>query len=153
MFWLRKKKIDFLSHLKIMHLYYVIVVVLSFSPGFFLKKKTIGILQSPPSVRHSVRPSFTLSPPNPFDEIQPNSVCELLIAKSIRKILNQTLYVFSQMKDIKHIRQDFYLVALVMPQGWELGELGVKSVCLSITLSPPKPIDEIQPNLVCELLT
>ena len=27
------------------------------------------------------------------------------------------------------------------------------SVCLSVTLSPPKPFDEIQPNLVCELLT
>ena len=23
----------------------------------------------------------------------------------------------------------------------------------SVTLSPPKPLDEIQPNLVCELLT
>ena len=33
----------------------------------------------------------------------------------------------------------------------------VLSVCqfvrLSIMLSPPKPLDEIQPNLVCELLT
>ena len=27
------------------------------------------------------------------------------------------------------------------------------SVCLSVMLSPPKPLDEIQPNLVCELLT
>ena len=27
------------------------------------------------------------------------------------------------------------------------------SVCLSVTLSPPKPLDKIQPNLVCELLT
>ena len=27
------------------------------------------------------------------------------------------------------------------------------SVRLSIMLSPPKPLDEIQPNLVCELLT
>ena len=29
----------------------------------------------------------------------------------------------------------------------------VKSVSLSVTLSLPKPLDEIQPNLVCELLT
>ena len=28
-----------------------------------------------------------------------------------------------------------------------------QSVRLSVTLSPPKPLDEIQPNLVCELLT
>ena len=27
------------------------------------------------------------------------------------------------------------------------------SVGLSVMLSPPKPLDEIQPNLVCELLT
>ena len=27
------------------------------------------------------------------------------------------------------------------------------SVRLSVMLSPPKPLDEIQPNLVCELLT
>ena len=27
------------------------------------------------------------------------------------------------------------------------------SVCLSVMLSPPKPLDEIQPNFVCELFT
>ena len=27
------------------------------------------------------------------------------------------------------------------------------SVCPSVMLSPPKPLDETQPNLVCELLT
>ena len=26
-------------------------------------------------------------------------------------------------------------------------------VCQSVTLSPPKPLDEVQPNFVCELLT
>ena len=33
--------------------------------------------------------------------------------------------VFSQMKDTKHIRRDFYSVACVMPQGWDFGALGV----------------------------
>ena len=28
------------------------------------------------------------------------------------------------MKDTKHIRQDFYSVAWVMPQGWDFGVLG-----------------------------
>ena len=28
-----------------------------------------------------------------------------------------------------------------------------QAVCPSVMLSPPKPLDEIQPNLVCELLT
>ena len=37
------------------------------------------------------------------------------------RFLNQTLCVFSQMKDIKHIRWDFYFVAWVMSQGWDLG--------------------------------
>ena len=39
-----------------------------------------------------------------------------------QRFLNQTLCVFSQMKDIKLIRQDFHSVAwVVMPQGWDLG--------------------------------
>ena len=29
------------------------------------------------------------------------------------------------MKDTKHIRQDFYSVALDMSQGWDFGSLGV----------------------------
>ena len=44
---------------------------------------------------------------------------------SISKILYQTLYVLSQMKDTKHIRRDFYSVILVMPQEWDLGTGGV----------------------------
>ena len=60
------------------------------------------------------------------------------------------------MKDTKHIRPVFYPVAWVMPWGWDLGVLKgqnqILSCCLSVMLSPPKPLDEIQPNLVCELL-
>ena len=33
--------------------------------------------------------------------------------------------MFSQIKDTKHIRQDFYSVTWVMPQGWDFGALGV----------------------------
>ena len=48
------------------------------------------------------------------------------ITKSISKIfLYQTLCVFSQMKDTKHIRRDFHSVAWVMPQGWNFGVLAV----------------------------
>ena len=39
-------------------------------------------------------------------------------------LLFQTLCVFSQMKDTKHIRRDFHYVAWVMPQGWDFGVLG-----------------------------
>ena len=40
-----------------------------------------------------------------------------------QRFLNQTLCVFSQIKDIKHIKQDFYSVGRVMP-----GVLGVKKL-------------------------
>ena len=33
------------------------------------------------------------------------------------------------------------------------GQNQFQSCCLSVMLSPPNPFDEIQPNLVCELLT
>ena len=33
--------------------------------------------------------------------------------------------MFSQIKDTKHIRRDFYSVPWVMPQGWDFGALGV----------------------------
>ena len=92
-----------------------------------------------------------LSPTKPLDQIQLNLVCELLtcmgraIAKNLachlgpwggvkrsdiikfqlqsqfQRFLNQTLCVFSQMIDTKHIRQDFYSVAWVMPKWWDLG--------------------------------
>ena len=35
--------------------------------------------------------------------------------------LNQTLRVFPQIKDVKHIRRDFHSVAWVMPKGWDFG--------------------------------
>ena len=50
------------------------------------------------------------------------------------------------MKDIKHIRRDFHLVAWVMPQGSDLGVLwGVWGSIFFFFF-------EIQPDLVCELL-
>ena len=42
-----------------------------------------------------------------------------------KDFLFQTLCVFSQMKDTKHIRWDFYFVPWAMPQGWDFGALGV----------------------------
>ena len=42
--------------------------------------------------------------------------------------LYQTVCVFSQMKDTKQIRPDFYSVAWAMPQGWDFGALGVKKI-------------------------
>ena len=42
-----------------------------------------------------------------------------------QRFLYQTLCVFSQMKNTKHIRRDFHYVACVMPQGWDFGVLEV----------------------------
>ena len=57
--------------------------------------------------------------------------------------LNLNYKVFSQMKDIEHIRRDLHSVAWVMAQGWDLGELGGQNIFFS----------EIQTDLMCELLT
>ena len=37
------------------------------------------------------------------------------------------------MKDTKHIRRNFYSVAWVMPQGWDLGGMGVPRGSKKIT--------------------
>ena len=47
---------------------------------------------------------------------------------SISKNLYQILCVFSQMKDTKHFRRNFYSALWVMPQGWDFGALGVPPV-------------------------
>ena len=39
------------------------------------------------------------------------------LQSQFQRFLNQSLCVYSQMKDIKHIRRDFHLAAWVMPQG------------------------------------
>ena len=81
----------------------------------------------------------------PKGQISLNTIKFQLLSQ-FQRFLNQTLCVFSQMKDIKHIRRDFHLAAWVMPQGWDLGVpwglWGQKNY-----------FSEIQPDLVCELLT
>ena len=56
---------------------------------------------------------------------QGESKGQISFNKSISKILYQTLRVFSQVKDTKHIRRDFHPVFRVMPQGWDFGALVV----------------------------
>ena len=57
----------------------------------------------------------------PKGQISLNIIKFQLQSQFQRFLLNQTLCVFSQMKDIKHMRRDFHLVAWVMPQGSDLG--------------------------------
>ena len=74
------------------------------------------------------------------------NIIKFQLQSQFQRFFNQTLCVFSHMKDIKHIRRDFHLVSWVMPQGSDFGvPWGVwGSNFFSF---------EIQPNLVCELLT
>ena len=46
------------------------------------------------------------------------------LQSQFQRFLSQTVCVFSQMNNIKHIRRGFHLVAWVMPQGWDFGLLG-----------------------------
>ena len=46
---------------------------------------------------------------------------KISITKSISKIFEPNFACFSQVKDTKHIRQDFHLAAWVRPQGRDLG--------------------------------
>ena len=55
-----------------------------------------------------------------------------MVTKSISKILYQALCVFSQIKDRKHIEQNFHSITEVMPQGWDLLVLGVKNFRVGI---------------------
>ena len=40
---------------------------------------------------------------------------------NVKEFVYQSLRVFLQLKDTKHIRRDFHSVAWVMPQGWDFG--------------------------------
>ena len=52
------------------------------------------------------------------------NITKFQLLSQFQRFLNQTLSVFLQMKDIKHIRRDSHLAAWVMPQGWDLGYRG-----------------------------
>ena len=45
------------------------------------------------------------------------NIIKFQLQSQFQRFFNQTLCVFSHMKDIKHIRRDFHLVAWVMPEG------------------------------------
>ena len=89
---------------------------------------------------------FWPRPLGPWGGAKRSNIIKFQLLSQFQRFLNQTLCVFSQMKDIKHIRRDFHLAAWVMPQGWDLGVprglWGQKNFFF-----------EIQPDLVCELLT
>ena len=50
-----------------------------------------------------------------------SNVIKFQLQSQFQRFLYQTLCVFSQIKDMKQIEQNFHSVAWVMPQGWDLG--------------------------------
>ena len=119
-------------------------------PHAFLKKRRGYCNRLRPSVCPSVRPSryillnhwtksnqiwcvscshewgaqrhiFWARPLGPWGGAKRSNIIKFQLQSQFQRFFNQTLCVFSHMKDIKHIRRDFHLVAWVMPQGSDLG--------------------------------
>ena len=57
----------------------------------------------------------------PGAQVKRSNIIKFQLQSQFQRFFNQTLCVFSYMKDIKHIRRDFHLATWVMPQGWDLG--------------------------------
>ena len=95
---------------------------------------------------------FFAPPPGegPKGQISLN-IIKFQLQSQFQRFFDQTLCVFSHMKDIKHIRRDFHLVAWVMPQGSDLGVPGGGGG--GVWGGSNFFIFEIQPDLVCEPLT
>ena len=70
---------------------------------------------------HATAQFFGPHPLGPWGGAKRSNIIKSQSQSQFQRFLNQTLCVFSQLKDIKHIRQDFHSVAWVMPQGWDLG--------------------------------
>ena len=73
---------------------------------------------------HATAHVFGSPPPGALGGKRPN-IIKSQIQSQCQRFLNQTMCVFSQMKDIKDIRQELYSVPLVIPQGLGLGVVGV----------------------------
>ena len=65
--------------------------------------------------------------PAPWGGAKRSNIIKLQLQSQLQRFFNQTLCVFSHMKDIKHIRRDFHLVAWVMGGGGGGGGGGLGS--------------------------
>ena len=73
----------------------------------------------------------------PWDEVKRSNIIKFWLPCQFQIFLYQSLCVFSQIKDRKHIEQNFHSFAGVMPQGWDLGVLGVKNFRVGICDGAP----------------
>ena len=60
----------------------------------------------------------------PWGGVKRSNIIKFQLQSQFQRFLYQTLCVFSQIKDTKHIRWEFHSVAWIMPQGWDLGSPG-----------------------------
>ena len=60
-------------------------------------------------------------PLGPWRGAKRSNIIKSQSQSQFQRFVSQTLCVFSQMNDIKHIRRDFHCIAWVMTQGWDLG--------------------------------
>ena len=67
-------------------------------------------------------------PPGAFGRSQRSNIITSQLLSQFQFFLNQTLCVFSQMKDIEHIRSDFHWAPWVMPKGLGLGGTGGQKI-------------------------
>ena len=68
------------------------------------------------------------------------------------KLMGWKKYSFTLKKfpvEVNRIVYYFIFISALFKKG--NGDIAIASVRLSVTLSPPKQLDEIQPNFVCEL--
>ena len=68
------------------------------------------------------------SAPGAFGRSQRSNIITSQLLSQFQFFLNQTLCVFSQMKDIEHIRRDFHWAPWVMPKGLGLGGTGGQKI-------------------------
>ena len=66
-------------------------------------------------------------PPGPWGGAKRTNIIKSQLQSQFQRFLNQTLYAFSQMKDIKDIRHVFIRPPGPCPRVWDLGVLGVKN--------------------------
>ena len=95
--------------------------------------------------------TFLTPLPGALGRVKRSNIIKFQLQSQVQRYLKQTLCVFSQIIDIKHIERDFHSVAWVGLGGAEVSNIYL--ICPSVTISPPKPFDEIQLNLVRGLPT
>ena len=102
--------------------------------------------------------AFVLAPPpEAMERGQKVNYHLISITMSISKIFIPNYVCVLANERYKIYQTGFSFCRLGHALGVRFGVLRIKdqipSCCLSVTLSPPKPSDQIQPNLVCKVLT